>query len=242
MKKQKQETHNPGIRFGTYKSLNIKRVTTNILMLFIITTACAEKSGNGVKGMRKLPLPDTTGSMSLEKAIENRRSVRSFKDKSLNDKQIGQILWAAQGITGDRRGFRAAPSAGATYPLEVYMVTSSEIMHYVPKDHSVETIETGDYRGKIKAAALGQESVGEASAIVIITAISERTTKRYGQRAHRYIYTEAGHAGQNVLLQVVSLGLGAVPVGAFDEDKIAEILNCKGGETPLYIIPIGYSQ
>ena len=188
-----------------------------------------------------LPEPKTVGEMSLEETIKKRRSVRSFDDKELNLEQISQILWAAQGIT-DEKGYRSAPSAGALYPLEVYVVKKDGVFHYIPEEHKMEIILEGDIRKKLKEICLGQQWVEDAPVDIIITGVYKRTTIKYGDRGIRYVYLEAGTACQNILLQAVSLGLGAVPVGAFRDNQIQEILNLSKDETPLFVIPIGYKK
>ncbi len=188
-----------------------------------------------------LPEPETVGEMSLEETIKKRRSVRSFDDKELNLEQISQILWAAQGIT-DEKGYRSVPSAGALYPIEVYVVKKDGVFHYIPEGHKMEIILEGDIRKKLKEICLGQQWVEDAPVDIIITGVYKRTTIKYGDRGIRYVYLEAGTACQNILLQAVSLGLGAVPVGAFRDNQIQEILNLSKDETPLFVIPIGYKK
>jgi len=188
-----------------------------------------------------LPVPKIKSEMSLEEAIITRRSIRSFDGKELNLEQISQILWAAQGIT-DERGHRAAPSAGALYPLEIYVVKKDGIYHYIPEGHKIEMILKGDARKKLSDVCLGQKWVEDAPIDIIITGIYKRTTIKYGDRGIRYVYLEAGTACQNILLQAVSLGLGAVPVGAFHDNQIQEVLNLEKEEIPLFVIPIGYEK
>lgn len=186
-----------------------------------------------------LPSPSKKGIFSLEETLSLRRSKREFSNKNLTISQISQLLWAAQGIT-DKRGFRTAPSAGATYPLEIYLLNREGIFQYLVKVHKLKKIKEGDYRKQLCFASLGQRWVEEAPVSFIIAADFKRTTGRYGERGIRYVYLEAGHAAQNLLLQAVSLGLGAVPVGAFNDEKVKEIL-----ETSLeiiYIIPVGYPR
>lgn len=188
-----------------------------------------------------LPEPKIKGEMSLEEAIKDRRSIRSFDEKDLNLEQISQILWAAQGIT-DEEGHRASPSAGALYPLELYIVKKDGAYHYIPKGHRLEMILKGDLRKKLKDACLWQQWIEEAPVDIIITGIYERTTVKYRERGIRYVHLEAGHACQNILLQSVSLGLGAVPVGAFHDREIQEILNLEESNIPFFVIPIGYKK
>jgi SagB-type dehydrogenase family enzyme len=190
--------------------------------------------------MIKLPEPEFTDA-SLEGCIKARRSVRSFEDKALDLNQISLLLWAAQGETDKEQGFRAAPSAGATYPLEIYLCSQDGVFHYLPKSHGIERSDTSDVRSRIVTAALNQKFIGDAGCIIVITAVFERTTWRYGRRGEMYVHMEAGHAAQNIHLQAVALGLGSVPVGAFKEDDVADILQLED-EKPLYIIPVGYPK
>lgn len=192
----------------------------------------------------KLPEPMYESDTCVEEAILGRRSIRSYRDEALSLGEISQILWAAQGIT-EKQGYkRAAPSAGATYPLEIYVVVGKlegiapGIYHYIPREHSLKRILSGDYRKELADAALGQSFVEEAPINLVFTAIYERTTSRYGDRGIKYVYMEAGHAAQNVYLQCQSLSLGTVVIGAFDDNKIKEILNLKK-EEPLYVMSVG---
>jgi SagB-type dehydrogenase family enzyme len=176
--------------------------------------------------------------MSLEQALGLRRSVRSFGPGDLSLAQIGQLLWAGQGITS-ADGKRTAPSAGALYPLELYVVTPTEIIHYLPDGHRVETRATPDVRRELGAAALGQESVPAAPGIVVIAAARDRTRRKYGDRADAFVELEAGHAAQNILLQATALGMAAVPIGAIDPDRVASVLALPSDQTVLYLIPVG---
>ncbi len=185
-----------------------------------------------------LPKPREKGDVSLEEALAKRRSVRSFKDEDVAMEVKGELLWAAQGITSER-GFRTAPSAGATYPLEVYMVDRRGVYKYIPGLHSIRVLKLGDFRRELSADCGGQGSVAEAAAVFVLAAAFERTTGRYGERAERYVYMETGHAGQNVLLEAVALGLGAVPLGAFDDAKVKELLAMPEEERAVYVIPVG---
>lgn len=188
-----------------------------------------------------LPAPTTDGPMSLEEALAQRHSVRSFAESSLALDELGQLLWAAQGITRDWGG-RTAPSAGALYPLELYLVTAAATYHYLPTEHSLVTLTTQDLRDALWDAGLQQDALREAPATLVIAAIFERTATKYGDRASRYVYMEAGHAAQNVLLQAVALGLGAVPIGAFHEEQLAEALGLLPDHIPIYLIPIGHPR
>ncbi len=185
----------------------------------------------------KLPPPKLDGKMSVEKAIYLRRSIRSYKKRELTWEEIGQLLWAGQGITDKKRGFRAAPSAGATYPLELYIIIKDGIYHYIPNEHKLIKIKDGNFKKDLYEACLHQDWVFEAPLNIIITANFERTTRYYGERGIRYVWIEAGHVAENIHLQAVALGLGSVPIGAFYDNKIKEILGVK--EAPLYVIPVG---
>ncbi|MFH0957949.1 MAG: SagB/ThcOx family dehydrogenase [Pseudomonadota bacterium] len=191
-----------------------------------------------------LPPPRLESSFSLEKALWERRSVRIFGRKPLILVEVGQLLWAAQGFT-DRRGYRAAPSAGALFPLEVYMVVgeveglAAGVYKYLPAKHQLRKIEDGDQRPSISAAALGQGCIRNNAALLVFSAVFARTTSKYHERGVRYVFMEVGHAAQNVALQAVVLGLGTVMVGAFDAQAVGRILSVPAEEEVLYLIPVG---
>jgi SagB-type dehydrogenase family enzyme len=191
--------------------------------------------------MQDLPKPQLAGRMSLEESLAKRRSVRAYSPRRLTAAEVSQILWAAQGTTESRRGFRTAPSAGATFPLETYAVTPDGVFRYVPARHALEEVRRGDIRADLGRAALGQTCVQSAPLIVAFAAVPERTTQRYGARGTMYIHMEAGHAAQNVHLQAVALGLGSVAVGAFSDDDVAAALGLPQGQVPLYLVPVGES-
>jgi SagB-type dehydrogenase family enzyme len=192
----------------------------------------------------KLPEPAQDSNTSIEEAILKRRSARTYKESPLTLKEISQLLWAAQGIT-DPRGLRAAPSAGALYPLEIYVIAGNVndlpdgIYHYKPLKHELVRIVKGDKRNELCNAALGQSSIRTAAAVIVFSAVYERTTIKYGDRGIKYVHIETGHAAQNVFLQAVSLDLGTVVIGAFDDDAVTEVLKMPDREQPLYIMPVG---
>ncbi len=188
-----------------------------------------------------LPKPKIT-EKGIEECISHRRSVRSFKNDDLTMEQISSLLWACQGITEPVWKFRTAPSAGATYPLEVLVAKKDGLFRYVPLTNKILQLSKKDLRGELSRASLNQEFIAQAPVVFIITAIYARTTGRYGNRGIRYVYIEVGHAAQNLHLMAVALGLGSVPVGAFDDDAIKKILNLPENEEPLYIIPVGYQK
>lgn len=190
-----------------------------------------------------LPDPSLKGKMSLEEAILNRRSVRDFDTKrALKLDMISQLLWAAQGITDKRNDLRSAPSAGGLYPLEVYVVTQEGLFHYLVKTHQLRSIMDGDIRKDLKDACWGQLSIYEAPSVFIITAVYDRIRPKYGDRAIRYTDNEVGHVAENLELQAVTLGLGSVSIGAFEDNKVKEILALPENEKILYIIPVGYKK
>lgn len=192
----------------------------------------------------KLPEPRQKGEVSIEEALLKRRSIREYANLSLTLEDVSQLLWAAQGITAGWGG-RTAPSAGALYPLELYLVSGSVenlapgVYKYKPVKHELVKVKEEDVREKLAAAALGQTCVKEAAIDVVIVAIYERTTQKYGNRGIRYVHMEAGHAAQNICLQATALGLGTVTVGAFYDDQLKTILDMPNNEIPLYVIPVG---
>ena len=194
----------------------------------------------------KLPSPIPRGKLSLEQAISKRRSVRRFKSEPLSLEQLSQLLWSAQGTTGTG-GRRAVPSAGATYPLEIFVVIGEHgiqslaegIYHYDVDNHSLSLHQIGDFRQKLADTALGQSSIAKCPADMVICAIHPRTAYRYGRRGERYVHMEVGHVGQNVALQAVALGLGTVMVGAFEDEDVRIVLKLEEQIKPLYIIPMG---
>ncbi len=192
--------------------------------------------------MLTLPDPQTEGRMSLEQAIAQRRSLRDFRNEALTPQQISQLLWAAQGITGEGHGrrFRAAPSAGALYPIEVYAVKADGVFLYKPDEHALEPWMSQDLRSQLSAVALNQPWVAAAPVNLVFTAVHERVTRKYGQRGVRYSLIEVGHIAENVHLQAVAMGLGSVPVGAFSDQEVRALLNLPPNQEPLYIISIGY--
>lgn len=189
-----------------------------------------------------LPAPAGTGHMSLEECLRRRRSAREFSKRPLTEQQIGQLLWAAQGISSPE-GLRTAPSAGALYGLEIYVVTGTGAYRYAPKTHELERQSEEDLRPALCRAALDQESVLAAGAVFVIAAVYDRLAGKYGDdRSVRYAHFEAGHAAQNLLLQATALGLGSVPMGAFRDEQVRKVLSLPAEESPLYLIPVGEAR
>jgi len=219
---------------------------TNCISFFILsccsiigTCVAAEQSSQSIK----LPSANLKGSVTLEQAIADRRSERYFSQSPLNLAEISQLLWAGQGVS-NLSGFRTAPSAGALYPLEIFVIVgnvvnlSPGVYRYQPSDHSLAKIMTGDIRDDLCKASLHQPAVRKAPAVILISAVFQRTKQKYGQRGIRYVYIETGHAAQNICLETTAIGLKSVTIGAFDDEKTKKLLNLKT-EEPLYLIPIG---
>jgi len=228
-----------------------------IIMSFIILTCLSPLlfiSGCGENGNTPsasaagetidLPAPALYSDVSLEEALLSRRSVRSYSRGALTLNELGQLLWAAQGVT-DPSGKRTAPSSGALYPLELYVVVGDVdgapdgVYKYRPDSHSIVRVLDGDLRDELAGAASGQGSVRQAAIDIVITAVFARVTDQYGDRGVRYTHLEAGHAAQNVCLQAAALKLGTVTVGAFEDDDVQEVLGAAADEEPLYILPVG---
>ncbi|MBI2487618.1 MAG: SagB/ThcOx family dehydrogenase [Deltaproteobacteria bacterium] len=192
----------------------------------------------------KLSKPIYDSNVSIEKALLGRRSYREYKKEPLTLAEISQLLWAIQGVT-DPEGFRTAPSAGALYPLEVYVVAGNVkdlpngIYRYKPERHELVKVAEGDKRSELCISALGQDWVKSSAAVIVLSAVYERTTIKYGERGKRYVHMEIGHAAQNACLQAVSLNLGTVVVGAFDDSNVKRIMNMADKERPLCIMPVG---
>ncbi|MBC8274327.1 MAG: SagB/ThcOx family dehydrogenase [Chloroflexi bacterium] len=181
---------------------------------------------------------------SLEELLQQRRSIRQYSDVPLTRDEVMKLLWAGQGVTSDR-GFRTAPSAGALYPLEMYLVAGNVdnlapgIYKYNPAKDELTIVKEGDVRASLAAASLGQGSVADGAIDIVMAAVYERTKIKYGSRGERYVHIEVGHAAQNICLQATALGLGLVTVGAFDDAEVAKIVGMSQDESPLYVMPVG---
>ena len=212
----------------------------------LVCLAVAFLSSTASSADRPLAKPTLKGEVSIEEALARRRSVRKFSDKSLKVKEIAQLLWAAQGITSDK-GKRTAPSAGALYPLSVYLVAgnveglSPGVYRYRPKGHAIVKVKGADQRAKLKKAAGGQHWVGDAPATFVI-AVNYGRMDRYHQRGKMYADMEQGHAVQNILLQATALGLGAVPVGAVNEAGLSKVLDLPAEFTAEYLVSVGHPK
>ncbi len=195
----------------------------------------------------KLPPPVLKGNLSLEQAIAGRRTGRTYADKPLGLAEVSQLCWASQGVTEPRDRRRAAPSAGALYPLELYLALGRSddpglrpgIYRYLPLDHALEMVAAGDRRGDAARAALRQEWMARAGGIFLVAAAFERTTRKYGDRGYQYTHQEAGAAAENLLLQAAALGLEAGIVGAFHEEDTAGVFSLPRNLRPLLLLPVG---
>lgn len=225
----------------------IMAVGTAVFCLKCITIASAEE-----RNMQKIKLaePNYKGSMTVAQAVKQRRSERSYADKPLSKEQLSQMAWCAQGITDANGHKRAAPSAGATYPLELYVVLGEKtcgdlpagVYRYLPEEHALVLHLAGDQRKPLAAAALGQNFVAQVPLAMVLAVTYTRTTGRYGKRGIMYVHMEAGHVGENVHLQAEALGLGTCMVGAFNDAKVSTALNLPTEHEPLYIMPVGYPR
>jgi SagB-type dehydrogenase family enzyme len=214
-----------------------------VLACSVLLLMDARSEGDGVpsEGV-SLPAPMLKGSMSLEEAIRHRRSLRQFADRPLTQEQIGQLCWAAQGITDPESGHRTAPSAGALYPIDLYVVTREGVSLYVPKGHLLRRHKPGDVREALAKAGLRQEAIQQSGACFVITAVPERSARKYAGRAERYCLLEAGHIAQNILLQATAMRLGGVPMGAVHDDAVAQVLGLAPDQRILYVVPVGHPR
>ena len=227
------------------------------IIWYLQLLGCAAEADQASTGETiRLPASSHDSNTSIEQALLQRRSSREFGSEPLSLSDVSQLLWAAQGITGSD-GLRTAPSAGALYPLEVYVVVGNVdglkpgVYKYVPGEHVIVRVADGDKRANLSAVALGQPSIKNAAAILIIAGVYERTTGKYDTPVHdersgadypagvKYVHMEAGHVSQNVYLESVSLGLGTVAIGAFSEDGVRRIAGMPDDERPLYLMPVG---
>jgi SagB-type dehydrogenase family enzyme len=191
--------------------------------------------------MIALPKPRQKGPMSVEQSILRRRSVREFDPESLELHLISQLLWSAQGITSER-GFRAAPSAGRAYPIELYLACAEGLFHYRPGEHALVKVLSDDIRAALARQGKCDGFVAQAPVSLIFAAVYERTTNYYGERGVRYAHLDIGHAAENVHLQGEALGLGSCGLGAFDDAAVARVLSLPAEQKPVYVIPVGRAR
>jgi len=238
-----------------FKSFKIKKrlqyhlifsvITLIIVIIHVFPLIWPSKAPLVQEGEITLPKPILKGEMTVEETMQKRRSIRDYLDKDLTLEQLSQLLWAAQGITSEWGG-RTAPSAGALYPLEVYILVrrveglEKGIYHYNPADHSLNLIKSGNYSDDLTREGVSQEWVGSGSINIVMAADFSRTTSTYGERGNRYVYLEAGHAAQNIYLQTTALDLGCVVIGAFNDEGVKNVLSLPENHKPIYLIPVGY--
>ena len=245
-------------------SVRVFRIRPGRLVLALSAGFAVSSMAQGIGQHVPLEPPRLKGALSVEEALHQRRSVRSFAAVALDLRDVAQVLWAAQGVTHPK-GHRTAPSAGALQPLVVYLVAGNVaglapgVYRYQPREpagpsqgriperaarrlpdeHALVLTQTGDARGRLAAAALGQASVRDAPAVLVIAAVYQRTTQKYGTRAQRYVHIEVGHAAQNVYLQATASGLGTVLVASFDDLKVGDVLGLPADHVPLGLMPVG---
>jgi SagB-type dehydrogenase family enzyme len=224
----------------------MNRALSALVLVAVVTAGCVSSAPPEVMDETQrysesfeLAEPELSGFSSLEQTLEERRSTRDFTAEEVPLDTIGQLFWAGQGITDDV-GHRTAPSAGARYPIELYAISASTFMHYLPEGHRVEQRTDTTTLSLLSAAAFQQGFVSDAPLVLVITAVPARTEAEYGAVAHDLVNREAGHVAQNILLQATSLGLAAVPVGGFDPAEVARLLALAPGEDVLYLLPVGY--
>jgi SagB-type dehydrogenase family enzyme len=225
----------------------------SVELFFFLVSLAASAQGWGHDsqgGLIKLSRPAHDGKTSVEEAISGRRTIRDFQPKPLSFPQLSQLLWSAQGITDEVKGFRASPSGGALYPLDIYTIVGdggvkgleSGVYLYHPESHGIQLITKGDKRRDVAGASLRQMWMARAPVIFVITSEYERITRKYGSRGIRYALIEAGHVGQNIFLQSEALGLGAGIVGAFQDNEMINVIGAPLAHEPLIIMPVGYKK
>lgn len=214
-----------------------------VVLATAVVAGCARAPAvSAERELVALPSPRPLSSMSLDDAFRSRRSIREFAPGPLAFEMVGRLLWAAQGITSSDGG-RTAPSAGALYPLDLYAVSADGVFLYRPPQHDLTPVAARDLRDELERAAFGQASIGDAALVIVITADYSRTATRYGlERGERYVLLEAGHVAQNILLEAVALGLGAVPIGAFDDGAVTRAIDLPASLAPLYLIAVGHKR
>ena len=222
-----------------------RRATAGVLAVLVVAS-CAKQAPAQLRSgaarfssVVRLPPPDTRGTMPLDESIARRRSTRGFSPRPLSVALIGQLLWAGQGVTSPD-GKRTAPSAGGLYPIDLYVVTAAQTMHYLPDGHRVEVRTDGDHRSALGDAALGQPAVSTAPAVIVVAAVPARTRTKYGSRAGTFVALEAGHVTQNILLEATERSLAAVPIGGLDPARVRRVLALPPEDDVKYLVPVGY--
>jgi len=248
------EAHGPGWRSGPKRSLGREERMPGVRSSAKRSVNAGAIPGVEVEGREKqgkvtpLPEPMISGGNGVWDTIAARRSVREYGHSPLALRELSQLLWAMQGITAVRygHGFRAAPSAGALYPVDTYAVVHKVedlgpgVYRYMPGEHALEAIRSGDFRTQARQAALGQSMASDAPVLFVWTAVPGRSIPKYGQRAYRYVYLDAGHIAQNLALAAAAMGLGSCQIGALFDDLSNELVGADGErEAVLYMSPVG---
>ncbi|MDD2834763.1 MAG: SagB/ThcOx family dehydrogenase [Methanothrix sp.] len=222
-------------------------IVIGLAVFFTAIMAQSDSSNQMAADVITLQEPHIDGGISVEKALLERRSIRSFSDEALTLEEVSLLCWAAQGVTDDK-GHRTSPSAMATYPLELYLLAGnvtglpSGVYHYSPQGHNLTAISEGTKIPELFNSSMGgkEDWRKSAPAVFIVTGVFERMNKIPGQDLSRFVYVEAGTASENLLLEVVSLGLGSTYTAGFDENKTREYLSLESGETPIAVLPVGH--
>jgi len=192
-----------------------------------------------------LPAPQTSGGEGLRTVLEVRRSIREYTGGVVTLQELSQLLWAGQGVT-NASGYRTAPSAGALFPMELYVVAERVeglepgLYHYRIGEHSLGLVRSGSFGSELQEIAVGQDMVGAAALCLVVMGVVPRTEEKYGERAEQYVLLEGGAVVQNVLLEVTAAGLGAVFVGAFDDAEAQAFVGTDA--MPIAIVPVGRTE
>ena len=195
-----------------------------------------------------LPAPETGNGPGLWEAVNRRRSIRAYTGDAMSVKELSQILWATQGITAEVGSYRlrAAPSAGALYPIETYLSVHrveglpAGLYHYAVNDHELELLKEGDFSREVRAGALDQQIAERAAVVFIWSAVFLRSAWKYLDRAYRYVFLDAGHIAQNLALAAAGLGLGSCQIGALYDDEMNRLLDLDGvNESVIYMSSVG---
>lgn len=210
-----------------------------LVIIPLLAVPCGAVSPQGTEVV-KLPPADTSGGVTLTQALSKRRSCSAYTDQPLTLEQVGQLCWAAQGITEPEKGLRTAPSAMTLFSIHVYVVDTKGVHEYLPKEHALKTLRTENILEQLRALPPRPANLGGAPVVMVLGLNLAPLEARVGPRAERYAFMEAGHVAQNVLLQATALGLGSVPVGGFDEAKMTELLKLPEGIRPIYLLPLGH--
>lgn len=218
-----------------------------LAVLFTAIIAMSASTNQEKSDVITLPQPHTDGGMSIEKALLERRSVRSFTNEPVTLEEVSQLCWAAQGVT-DEKGHRTSPSAMASYPLEVYLLAANVtglpagVYHYSPQGHNLTVVSEGNRIPDLFGASAGgkEDWRKSAPAVFIVTGVFERINRIPGEDLSRFVHVEAGTASENLLLEVVSLGLGATYTAGFDANMTREVLAPSSDETPIAVLPVGH--